>query len=62
MAEKSRGENWRGKQPQQKASARPEPRSRKKAVLILLGLMLVVIGVIVGLSAPLRKVLPMSTA
>jgi hypothetical protein len=50
MAEKSRGENWRGKQPQQKASARPEPRSRKKAVLILLGLMLVVIGVIVGLA------------
>lgn len=50
MAEKSRGENWRGKQPQQKASVRPEPRSRKKAVLPMLGLMLVVIGIIVGFA------------
>ncbi len=55
MAEKSRGDNWRGKPPQQKASARPQPGSRMKTVLPVVGLMLVIIGVIIGFLVRANK-------
>lgn len=50
MAERSRGDNWRGKAPAPRPGSAPRPDKQrgKKVLLPILGLLLVVIGVIVG--------------